>query len=68
MLKSDKEIGIVVTNPPIILIKSLMNDTNGVINSIDDITSQFDYDTLCDNQTLITSFIEDPFICNRYIR
>ena len=31
-------------------------------------TPSFDYDEICKNETMPTQFIEDPFICNRFIR
>ena len=31
-------------------------------------SSEFDYDELCENITIATSFREDPYICNKYIR
>jgi hypothetical protein len=29
---------------------------------------EFDYDQLCENETQTTSFRQDPFICNKYVR
>ena len=45
----------VVTNKP--------ND-----NQTDDDYDAYAYDTLCANLTVATSFREDPYVCNKYIR
>jgi hypothetical protein len=45
-----------------------LNSTKHRINTTTTKAPKFNYNELCENSTTITSFIEDPFICNRYIR
>ena len=49
----------------ILMSRSLV--TNAPKNGTDD-DEAYEYDTLCANQTVATSFREDPHVCNKYIR
>ena len=52
----------------ILMSRSVVTSSANETNENEDDYDAYAYDTLCANLTVATSFREDPYVCNKYIR